>query len=385
MQTSLGDVFIDMYKTRLAINSRWVSYTLLLVLYWIAATASMSGFIGKWALRDSAPTYGIEQVFDNTAIKPFAYRILLPTVANVVDRIVPANVKAYAVDKLGPYRTFTRATSSVKPSYAFRYIVVMHLCLGLCLASLFVLREVLLELKFSMQTATSIPVIFVLAFPFIQTIGGYFYDYAEMFFFSAAVLLALRNQLLLLCLMAIPATLNKEAFFFFLPTLYPFLRARSSKKAAILILAGAVGISGLVNAIVKWVYLDAGGGAAHFQFFDNLHKYLLPTTYAQLEVTYGFVGPSGAFIGTLFVIVAVILRGWPTSPAKVRAHLLIAAIVNFPLFLLFCAPGEMRNLSLLFVGFVVLIASTVEQPLDRGLAMDQAEEGDKKPLSTADV
>ena len=322
----------------------------------------MSGFIGKWALRDSTPAYGIEQVLDNTAIKPFAYRILLPTVANFAEHITPASVKAYAIDKLGPYRTFARTTSSMKANYAFRYIVIIYSSLGFCLASLFVLRKVLIELNFSVQTATSMPIVFMLTFPFVQTIGGYFYDYAEVFFLGVSVLLALRNQWLLLCLIAIPATLNKEAFFFFIPTLYPLFRAHASRKLALSILAVAVAISGLVNAVVKWFYLGADGGVAHFQLLGNMQRYVKLSTYGQLEVTYGFVGPSGAFIGTLFIIAAVVLRGWASCPVKIRKHFCLAFLINFPLFLLFCATGEMRNLSLLFVGFMVLIASMVEKP-----------------------
>jgi hypothetical protein len=352
---------MGLQKARSLVDSRLISWFLLFVLYWITATASVSGFLGKWALRDSAPTYGIEQLLDGTAIKPFAYRIFLPKAADLAERITPQNVKTYVVDKLGPYRTFARATSSEKAPYAFRYVVIVYLCLAACLASLFVLRAILIDLDFSRQTAASVPIMFMLAFPFVQTIGGYPYDYPEVFFLATAVLMALRNRWLLLCLMAIPATLNKEAFFFFLPALYPFLRAHSSRNVVFSVLALVIGISGLVNVAVKWVYRDAGGDAAHFQLMDNLVRYLSPSTYRQVEVTYGFVGPSGAFIGTVFLLAAIVVRGWRYCPVQWRTHLMIASLINFPLFLLFCAPGEMRNLSLTFVGFIVLIACVVEK------------------------
>lgn len=375
---------MNIYKVRSVVASRWVSYLLLFILYWISATATISGFLGKWALRDSSPTYGIEQVLDNTAIKPFAYRILLPTVASAADRFAPARVKAYAVDKLGPYRTFTRATSSEKANYAFRYVVIIYLCLGFCLASLYALRKILLELNFSKQAATSVPVAFMLAFPFVQTIGGYFYDYPELFFLSVATLLAIRNQWLLLIFISIPATLNKEAFFFFLPALYPLFRAHASRKTVLSVLGAAIALSGLVNIAVKWAYRGAEGGAAHFQLFNNLHKYLLPSTYGQLEITYGFVGPSGPFMGTLLIIAVIIVRGWQYCPARVRTHFLIASAINIPLFILFCAPGEMRNLSLLFVGFVVLMTSALESPVDSHRAASVRRSSDNR-LSTIDA
>jgi len=341
-------------------QSRWASLLLLLSLCWIVATASMSGSIAKWGLRDDVPAYGIEQVLNDTAIKPFAYRRLLPELANFVERITPQRVHAFAVDKLGPYRSYVRTPSSAKEHYAFRYIVIMYACLGFCIGSLLVLRQILKDLGFSSQTALFVPVVFILAFPFVQTIGGYPYDYPELFFMSAAMLLALRRHWVWLCLLTIPATLNKESFFFFLVTLYPILRVSGSNKATLRILGAAILLAGLINVALKWAYLDAGGGTASFQLFNNI-KYFRLSSYRELEVTYGFVGPSGAFIVTLAIIAAIAARAWPSCSAMIRSHIKFAAVLNLPLFFLFCATGELRNLSILFVGFIVLIAYVVDQ------------------------
>jgi hypothetical protein len=341
-------------------QSRWASLLLLFSLCWIVATASMSGSIAKWGLRDDVPDYGIEQVLDNTAIKPFAYRRLLPELADFAERITPQRVQAYVVDKLGPYRSYVRTLSSAKERYAFRYIVIMYACLGSCIGSLLVLRRVLKDLGFGSQAALFVPVVFILAFPFVQTVGGYPYDYPELFFMSAALLLALRRHWVWLCLLTIPATLNKESFFFFLITLYPILRGNASNKATLRILGAAILVAGCINIALKWAYLDAGGGTASFQLFNNI-KYFYLSSYREFEVTYGFVGPSGAFIGTLAVIAAIVLRAWPSCSAMMRAHIKFAAVLNLPLFILFCATGELRNLSILFVGFIVLLAYVVDQ------------------------
>lgn len=340
-------------------QSRWTSLLLLLSLYWIVATASMSGSIAKWGLRDNIPTYGIEQVLDDTAIKPFAYRRLLPAIADFAERITPQSVKAYAVEKLGPYRSYVRTPSSAKGRYAFRYIVIMYACLGFCIGCLLILRRILKDLNFSSLTALFVPVVFILAFPFVQTVGGYPYDYPELFFMSAAFSLALRRHWVCLCLLAIPATLNKESFVFFLVTLYPILRATASTKTALQVLGAAILSSGLINIVLKWAYLDAGGGTASFQLFNNI-KYFHLSSYRQLEVTYGFVGPSGAFLGTLAVIAVIVLRAWPLCSPMMRSHIKFAAVLNIPLFILFCATGEMRNLSILFMGFIILIAYLVD-------------------------
>jgi hypothetical protein len=49
-------------------------------------------------------------------------------------------------------------------------------------------------------------------------------------------------------------------------------------------------------------------------------------------------------------------RGWRYLPATVQRHALVAAVINIPLYLLFCWPGEIRNLSLLYIVFLLLLA-----------------------------
>jgi hypothetical protein len=341
------------------INSRFVSVLVFFVLYWIVAAASTSGSLGKWALRDGNEEFGVEQILDEQAVRPFAYRRLIPEAADLAERIVPKPVKTYVVDKLSPHRTFTRATAAANSRYAFRYVVISYLCFGASLLTLFLLSALLNDLGLGYYKATLAPIAFVLAFPFVQTIGGYFYDSVELFFLSAAALAAIRGRWIFLIALSIPATLNKEAFFFFAISLYPLLLIRCSRRTALISIVAMVVISGGVNAWVKWLYIDAGGGVVSFQLLNNLEKYFNFSTYAQLEVTYGIVGPSGAFLGTLLVVGIIAARGWQSCPKVVRHHLLIAAMLNLPLFVMFCAPGELRNLSLLFVGFVVLIASAI--------------------------
>jgi len=79
----------------------------------------------------------------------------------------------------------------------------------------------------------------------------------------------------------------------------------------------------------------------------------------MLETTYGVIGPSRAFAGTLVLLIVVALRGWPTCPPVARRHIAIATVINLPLFILFAAGGELRNLSLLFPGLVILIACSI--------------------------
>ena len=86
---------------------------------------------------------------------------------------------------------------------------------------------------------------------------------------------------------------------------------------------------------------------------------LTPGNSFQREMTYGVVGPRYLSIFTLVIAVIVVLRGW-RSEVRHETTPIIAAAINFPVFLLFGAPGELRNLSLIYVGFVFLLGYALQ-------------------------
>lgn len=362
---------IDTYVARLkdfflrAGASRAASWLLLCAFFWIVAAASFSGFVGKWGLRDTiekgVEEYGIEAMLDASAYKPYVYRQLAPIVSNFADNLVPEKVKVYVTGKLKPKEPFARTMSAANPKLQFRYVVIYYSCFFSLFLSLFILRKILLDFGIGSSPAILAPTSLVLAFPYLQTVGGYFYDSIELFFMSLAFLVAMRGKIFLLIMLALPATLNKETFIFFLPTLYPILRYRLSPKSALIGTLLAIFAAGLINVLLKITFFNAPGGAVELHY-DNALYFYLKSFYRFNEITYGIIGPHRAFLGTIAVITIIVLRSWTLCLPTVRQHLLIAATIIFPLFVMFCQYGELRDLSLLFVGFVILIALA----LDRG-------------------
>lgn len=348
-------------------NARWASYFLLGVLFWIVAAASFSGFVGKWGLLDGANRNGIEKMLDGTANKPFVYRQLVPWVANAASGIVPDAVKGAVVEKIKPSETFTRAASANSPEIRFRYIVVYYSSFVAIFLSLFVLRAVVLQVGCGEFEATLAPIAVMLAFPYLQTVGGYFYDSVEILFLSLVFLMALRGNVLALVVLVIPATLNKETFFFFVPALYPILKSYyGARRAAYLVLIFIL-TSGAVNVLIKQMFSGAAGGAAEFHLFGNLTHYIQPRTYRQLEITYGIIGPHGMSIVTLVAIAIIAYRGWSYCSNEIKQHILVALAINVPLFMTFAAAGELRNLSLVFVGFTILSAYAIARINSNGV------------------
>lgn len=340
--------------------SRGVSWSLLCAMFWLVAAASHSGFVGKWGLRDENPRFGIEVMLEAKAEKPFVYRQLAPMIANLVARMAPKELQQYIISRVWFGEVFARATSIWNPRYLFRYITVYYLAFLSLFLSLWVLRKILLDAGVGPAAAVMAPVSFMLAFPYLQTSGGYFYDSIELAFLSLGFLLAYRGRSWALILIVLPATLNKESYFFFLPTLYPLLRCNFSRKKALTAISLALLVAGTVNVWTKLRFSDLPGSVAQFHWAENIQHYLNPNYYLRTEVTYGIIGPKGMFLGTLLVILGILLRGWSLCPSEIRQHLSIAVAINLPLFLILCTTGELRNLSLLFVGFVIVVAFVLD-------------------------
>ncbi len=341
--------------------SRLAAGFLLFAFFWIVAAAAFSGFAGKWGLRDGDPRFGVAAMLEMEAHKPFVYRQLVPDLARRLDAVASERIKERVAKRFRPDEVFAKSHPGATDSARFRYAIVWYTSFFSLLGSLFVLRRILLHFNVSPLGAVLAPTAFALAFPYLQTVGGYFYDTVELLFASLAFLLALRGRLVALAALVLVATLNKETFFFVLPGLYPLLRRHQSRRNAWLAVGLLVLFAGLMNVALKAAYLEAFGGALEFHLLSNIEAYLSGNAYFRLETTYGLVGPSRAFIGTLAVLGIVLWRAWPLAPRVVRRHLAVCALVNLPLFLAFCATGELRNLSTTFTGLVLLVAFLIDR------------------------
>jgi hypothetical protein len=92
-------------------RSRAAAFILYFVLFWIAAAAAHSGFIGKWGLRDKSHLgFSIQEVLDGTAIQPVIYRQLVPLIVNFAESNTPGLIKNYIK---------SIASKPAKSSYAF--------------------------------------------------------------------------------------------------------------------------------------------------------------------------------------------------------------------------------------------------------------------------
>ena len=334
-----------------------VTPVFLLLAYLIAAAVTFNGFYAKWGFRDNTPWLSAIGMLDGTASRPFVYRQLLPMLANGIDEALPPALKQQAYNYIMRNQHWVPETLRADTPASLRGHILYYLTFDAILIGLFLMRAICLDLGMGTVSATISPVILAGLVPIFQSVGGYFYDFSELCLMAAAVLAALRGTWLLLLVLAAIGTWNKESFFFFLVTLYPLLPARFPRLSAAGLIAGCLGISGVVYLLLRLRYANNPGQDAIFQLWDNLAFYLNPANLIASEMSYSILGARAYSLVSLLLIGTVAWVGWRRLPVSIRRHIALAAAINLPQFVLFCAPGEMRNLSLVYIGFLVLIAA----------------------------
>lgn len=349
-----------------AAPSRASAWFLLIFIYYIAAASSFGGFFTKAHFRDS-DSLALRFALDGTQVKPFVYRQLLPSTANLVDRVMPEKVKQALVHRLSGetansnpiQRFYPGATDAVNPQYAVRYMLVYVMTFLSLFAALFVMRAVCAELIGDKVAATLAPLVIAAVFPLILTEGGFFYDMPELLFMALGVWLMLKRRTILLFLVVFLATLNKESYLLFICTLYPIATMRYSRRQSVLLIGALVAVAAAVNAVVKHRYMNNAGDMMMYQLGEHVRYLLDPRNYLRTEINYGVSTTKGLNVVHLLLVAIVAKIGWRSLPSPVRMQTGIAALISVPLFLAFCFRDELRNFSLLLMPFTLLLCTTI--------------------------
>ncbi|MDB5440957.1 MAG: rane protein of unknown function [Caulobacteraceae bacterium] len=340
---------------------------ILIIFYSVAAAAAFQGFYIKWGMHDGVPARSLVTMIDGTAERPYVFRQLLPRIAEAAVQALPDNLAAKLDEKVRTSKENLTLTGkdSTKPGYALQYRLVFYMSYLSLFAMMFMLRSLILDVGVGKSAATITPVAFALMVPILQTRGGYFYDYPELLAFTLCIRFAMRGQIIPLLLIAAPATMNKEAFLFFSMTLLPVLMIRRKLIPSLATVGAMVLISGVTYLWVRSAYAGNGGGNALFWLPQTIWFYLNPVNLLLVESTYSVLLFKGYGIVMFAWFALVVALGWKGMPTWLHRHVILAALINVPLFFLFCAGGEIRNLSMLFIGMAITSAAAVQGWLGR--------------------
>jgi len=335
---------------------------MLVIVYFVVAAAGFCGFYMKWGLHDlnQYPNDGqlsIRTMLDGTSYRPFIYRRLLPYLTNSIDATLPISVRKHLLSSKELASHFKGNVVGV-PEYTSRYIIIFYLGFFFFYASLFLMRWLCLLTGCDAISSTIAPAILGLFTPLLLSVGGFIYDFSESFFLMLTATIILRGKpLLLLPFVAALGATNKESYLFFLLTLYPLLRLKFSRHRSLFTMLVLILIAGCVHFLIRIHFRQNAGGTVEWYLPENLKFYLNPLNLINgHEFNYGLPTPRGYSLFLLIPVLIIYWNGWKQLPTWARQHTWIALAINLPLFLLFCAPGEIRNLSLLFVSFLLTIA-----------------------------
>jgi hypothetical protein len=343
------------------------------ILFLTASAASFNGFYTKYHFFDygaqAVAPLGLPAMLDGTGLRPFVYRQMLPTAANWIDGSTPESLKTWLYNANVGDSSFPDAmfdsTVARSQTYFFRYLIVYVATFLFALLAVYAMHWTCTALDVHPVAALCTPVAFILLLPYIQCKGGFFYDFPELAFFALAVCAALKLKWWWLIPLVALGTWNKESFLLFVPTLYPFFRQRTSQLNAAI---GTGALCLVCTAVYYPIHLrfahNPGGtvlvGLLHqIQFF--LHPRLWLLGDPPFEKTYGLLLLPAYTVVPVALLVWTVLRGWHRLPPMIQWHAKIAAAINIPLYLLFGNPGELRNLSFLYVTLLLLMAVNLTQ------------------------
>lgn len=338
----------------------------------MVSAAAFNGFYDKWGFRENKANASLQTYFDGTTFKPFAFRRLVPDIADAIDRALPRSVHDKTAARLvnnGFPILHNAPPVALREPYVVRYHIVYYAMFG-CFCALFAAMYAC-----GRQAGTAPLAAFaaaagsILIFPYFQSIGGYFYDYSEYLLFLLLLIAARRGAWPAMLLLGVLGGWNKESFLFFVPTIWPFLPERWSSRSKTAIIGGVVALAAIAYEVQRLRFAGNGGTSGEFHWIEHLQFLISPSTLFGHEQTYGVVGPTPFNILFLLAIAGVALRGWSRVEPLVRTHIKIAMAINIPLYVVLGFPGEIRGLSMLAPGLLLLggaaLASWHAEPLER--------------------
>lgn len=336
--------------------ARWGNQILYLFCAFMIAAAAYHGFFAKWAFIDTSPDHGFEQMLDGTAARPYVYRRLVPELAKGVDAMLPEMAKEKLVHRLqkNDLAAYYAQTHIPEGRY-IEYNLMYYMSFLAFFFAILTLRSILVAYAGSLP-GTLAAFSLALLFPLLETNGGYYYDTVELLSFFLCLRMIFHRQWLCLCILVPLATWNKESFFFFLLFCAPFFFSRLARPRAVLALGGYVLISGLAYLAVHVLYSANPGGTTFFLLSYHIKDLFSLKTYFQFYPTYGFPLGDGWFLPHILLLLWVIRRSWYQLTDEWKLHAKIACSINITLYLLFCAPGELRDLSMLYPTLSLLVA-----------------------------
>jgi len=304
-------------------------------------------------------------MLDGTAVRPAAYRILLPTLAEASRNLVPAQMVAR-------FEAAPRGTVLVEAfhnlgggTYPAQAIVVLVLILTSLIGFVFVEKKLLQELGYRPEEQAVLPLVIAVFTVPLSIYFSYFYDLPQVFLFALSLLFLYRRDWLAYMITLAVALLNKETSILAVVVFGVYYFSRLPRRNYLLLLGVQLGIFIAVRSFISSMVSDQPGQPIFWTIKDHIQQYTkYPSTFIFTLV----------FLG---IILFLVFRNWQAKPVFLRSA---SAVFVLMLILFFAAgmPMEFRVFLDVLPVFGVLL-------FPHRKAAGSTEEQGEKQLSTLHV
>ncbi|MBQ6976750.1 MAG: hypothetical protein IJQ16_09400 [Selenomonadaceae bacterium] len=345
---------------------------MLIFLVLTVTAAGFNGFFLKWTLRDGDPNFGLVAYMEGTAKRPFAHRVLIPNLAKTVASAIPDEQREKLAKRLIERREIEKkyAQAEVPPKYVIEYYLTVIFAFLSLFAAVWVLRSIVSEVTGDKVVGTLTACLYALIIPYIEVLGGYFYDFPEFLAFFLAVRFALSGNLIGILILTPIAELNKETFFFFIPALLPFVMKKLDFKKSVAYVLGAMFVAGVTYLLVLSRFAGNPGDMADWRIIDHAQDIFRLNSYFITDSIYGIALPSRMFITHIIYVVWIAKTSWKYLTDDWKLHIKIATVINGILYFMFVLPGELRDLSLLQMSLMILTAYFIKELIHKNYNLE---------------
>ena len=360
---------------------------ILVILYGASSAATMDRFMKVNGGINHSHGGGFDRYFAHQVERPFAYRVLLPSIVDAITPVIEENMTEglrYRFIIGTPLKEYMGVSpdTPVNLTMSIRYHLGYFMSFASLVGLAFVLRSLTLAvIPGDCNLSNLAPLAFVLLLPLTFLHGGFLYDFPELLFLAVSFLMMIRHRIVALSLVTFLAVLNKESNVL-IPVFYAAYvwneipRNILIKRTGFLIL-----VASIAYALVRYLARDAGGVVV----MDHLARNLAFMANAESWLTFfrpygGLVEfPRGYNIMLLSILFLVFINAWKNIPAGMRRVFFVAMGANCLLVLAFGNRDEIRNWSLFFIpiylSFIIYFNSSARK--SGRLEMERSELTDK--------
>jgi hypothetical protein len=336
------------------------------------ATFTVSAFLTHWSLLDGAPRNSLQMFLDGEAHRPFAYRLLAPTVVKSMEAALPDAARNLAANRIAPQlrALYVEPLLAIyepqipginerahrqweRERYRSSYVVMVALMLCALTGALLLMHHAAASLGASEWAATGAMTVYGLIVPTMFLNGGYFYDFTEQLGAVAFICCIYKRRWWLSGLVLLLMQLNKETAIlmplFMLPHVWQAQRWQGLRR----VMAGLL----MCTLLLVWVRMhcaDLPGQPSEWHLQENLDFWLSLPNWQRTTDFYAIGMPLPRVMFLVFAVSALAMGWLRGATANVMGASMAFCVLAVLLFTM-GYTDEFRNLSLALPLLVLLL------------------------------